>query len=180
MDCLYGIYDGKVSPDILDKYDEIRRKVYHTVTNPISTQNLERIQQDASKVDKSKDPFYALLDRAEEDPEAHEELGRVGSLPRYGFFVRRRLMPADEHESVHRSHGILQSIGGSDSDMLLQSQHGMGYKSSSHCLLRFAKSEIVPVVLRRSRVFGTGASLDPECRAFPLTNTRRGPLLCIA
>lgn len=109
MDCLYGIYDGKASENILDKYDEIRREVYHTVTNPISTQNLERIRKDASQVDPSKDPFYALLDKAEQDPAVYEELERVGSLTICSL-VNYQLTPADQHESFHRSHKILQLV----------------------------------------------------------------------
>lgn len=56
IDCLYGMLDGKAGLDILDRYDEDRRRVYDTQTNPVSTGNLERMMKDVESV-VANDPF---------------------------------------------------------------------------------------------------------------------------
>lgn len=95
VDCLYGIYDGKAGIDILDKYDQLRREVYHTATDPISTTNLERIQKDPESVVGGKDPFFALLDAAKEDPGFYEQLERVRPFLLSVYFRSDR--SADSH-----------------------------------------------------------------------------------
>ncbi|KEF60689.1 uncharacterized protein A1O9_02250 [Exophiala aquamarina CBS 119918] len=67
IDCLYGIHDGKASLDILDKYDEIRRKIFNQVTDVTSTANFRRIMQSSENVAGS-DPFFQLLAKVKEDP----------------------------------------------------------------------------------------------------------------
>ena len=60
IDCLYGIHDGKADLNILDRYDEDRRRVYKTQTSPISTGNLERMMKDVESV-VANDPFITNL-----------------------------------------------------------------------------------------------------------------------
>ena len=43
IDCLIGIYDGRAGPQILDRYDEIRRDMWHKIINPISSDNIKRM-----------------------------------------------------------------------------------------------------------------------------------------
>ncbi|KAH8691679.1 FAD binding domain-containing protein [Talaromyces proteolyticus] len=74
VDCFYGIYEGKVGLDILDKYDESRRNVFHTVTDVISTLNLNRVRSDSDSLLDGKDPFFALLDAAKKDPSLYKRL----------------------------------------------------------------------------------------------------------
>lgn len=80
VDCLYGIYDGKAGFDILEDYDRIRREIYKTVTDPTSSTNLERIQKDPELLRDGKDPFFAMLDRAREDPSVYDEIRKVSLL----------------------------------------------------------------------------------------------------
>ncbi|PCH02624.1 Monooxygenase, FAD-binding [Penicillium occitanis (nom. inval.)] len=68
VDCFYGIYDGKARLDILDKYDEARRNIFHTVTDVVSTANLNRVRSDPDSLLNGGDPFFALLDAAKKDP----------------------------------------------------------------------------------------------------------------
>lgn len=79
VDCLYGIYDGKADLDILDQYDRIRREVYKTITDPVSSRNLERIRQDPEMLSNGKDPFFAMLDKSD-DPSIFDEIEKVGLL----------------------------------------------------------------------------------------------------
>ena len=79
VDCFYGIHDGKANLDILDKYDEARRNVFHTVTDVISTANLNRVRSDADSLLNGGDPFFALLDAAKKDPSLFQKFAEVSS-----------------------------------------------------------------------------------------------------
>lgn len=91
-DCFYGIHDGKVGLEILDKYDSMRREIYKTVTDRISTTNLERVQKDPNSLTSGSDPFFEMLERAGEDSTVHEQLLKVGhsrvSVPVTDFELR--------------------------------------------------------------------------------------------
>ena len=76
VDCLVGIHEGKASMDILDKYDEIRRRIFSTTVDPTTTTNLKRIMQDADEA-RAKDPFLTMLDQAAKDPDVMKEIEKV-------------------------------------------------------------------------------------------------------
>lgn len=78
VDCLEGIYDGKAGYDILDHYDRIRREIYDTITNPVSTANLARVQSDPAAIAGGQDPFFALLDKSREDASILDDIEKVG------------------------------------------------------------------------------------------------------
>lgn len=65
-DCLHGIYSGRADETILDKYDEIRRKIYRDVIDPISSDNLRRLW-DPEAIER--DDFINMVKRAEADKE---------------------------------------------------------------------------------------------------------------
>lgn len=48
--CLIGIAQGKTSPAVLDKYDEVRRKIWHEIINPVSSGNFVRVSSDPDQV----------------------------------------------------------------------------------------------------------------------------------
>lgn len=77
VDCFYGIYDGKAGLDILDKYDEARRNIFHTVTDVVSTANLNRVRSDPDSLLNGSDPFFALLDAAKKDPSLFQKFAVV-------------------------------------------------------------------------------------------------------
>lgn len=66
--CLIGIYEGKTSPDILDKYDEVRRKIWHDIINPVSSGNFVRVSSDPDKVAET-DEIIQMSRKAWEDDE---------------------------------------------------------------------------------------------------------------
>ncbi|OQU98884.1 hypothetical protein CLAIMM_04596 [Cladophialophora immunda] len=74
VDCLQGIHDGKAGYDILDQYDQIRREIYRTVTDPVSTANLARVQSDPAALVGGQDPFFAKLDKSREDASVLDEI----------------------------------------------------------------------------------------------------------
>jgi hypothetical protein len=85
IDCLYGILDGKADLDILDEYDEDRRRVYETQTNPVSTGNLERMMKEVEFV-AANDPFITNV-ATKNEPFLHmlhyEELEMSSDMTKY-------------------------------------------------------------------------------------------------
>ncbi|KEF59448.1 uncharacterized protein A1O9_04292 [Exophiala aquamarina CBS 119918] len=67
-DCLIGIHEGKAQDSILDKYDEVRREMWHKFIDPISSENLRRLNgQDPEKA-RENDSLLQMLERASRDP----------------------------------------------------------------------------------------------------------------
>lgn len=62
--------------EILDKYDETRRRIFSTIVDPTTTANLKRIIQKPEDAT-ANDPFFEMIQRAAEDPKAAEELMKV-------------------------------------------------------------------------------------------------------
>ncbi|KAK0716588.1 hypothetical protein B0T21DRAFT_296588 [Apiosordaria backusii] len=61
-DSLRGIHNSQADDSILDKYDEVRRKIWHDVIDPISTQNMQRLFQYANADEfVETDPFYKTI-----------------------------------------------------------------------------------------------------------------------
>jgi hypothetical protein len=76
-DSLVGIHTGQADDSILDKYDEVRRKIWHDIINPISSSNMRRlIDLDADEA-LDKDPFLQLLKRAETDKSLQAQMRDV-------------------------------------------------------------------------------------------------------
>lgn len=61
-DSLVGIHTGRADDSILDKYDEVRRKIWHDIINPISSDNMRRLFQYSGPDEAmEKDPFFKML-----------------------------------------------------------------------------------------------------------------------
>ncbi|KAH8812372.1 hypothetical protein F5884DRAFT_785200 [Xylogone sp. PMI_703] len=75
-DCLVGIFKGLATPDILDKYDEIRRKMYLEIINPISSDNMTRLFNQDPDEALTKDAFFQMCKKAETDPEFSRQMQR--------------------------------------------------------------------------------------------------------
>ncbi|CAI6340539.1 unnamed protein product [Periconia digitata] len=74
-ECLEGIHAGKADESILDKYDEVRRDIFHKVISPISTANYLRVAAHPDKVDVlAEDPFLKMVQAAKGDREIKEKL----------------------------------------------------------------------------------------------------------
>lgn len=78
FDCLYGIYTGRADDSILDKYAEIRRKIYKEVIDPASRENFRRLYELDPETAKD-DEFFKTLKKAETDKDLARELNKVSS-----------------------------------------------------------------------------------------------------
>ena len=61
---------------ILDKYDEVRRDMWHKFIDPISSSNIRRMHP-ANLDHVMEDPFFDLLEEAKKDPDTMTKLVNV-------------------------------------------------------------------------------------------------------
>ena len=73
-DCLIGIAEGIADEDILDKYDEIRRAMWHNIINPVSSDNILRMHTKDPDHALEQDEFLKVLSEAEKDPSKMEKM----------------------------------------------------------------------------------------------------------
>jgi hypothetical protein len=86
-DCLIGIHKGLADESILDKYDEIRRQMWHNVIDPVSSDNLKRMHP--PNLDHvMEDPFFQEVVKAEKDPQLMKTMVNVRFLCRDALISR--------------------------------------------------------------------------------------------
>ena len=79
-ECLVGIATGQADHSILDKYDEVRRSIYHSVIDPLSTANFYRVSTSNPDTVLDEDPFLAMCTAAKNDPAVKEAIDNVSIL----------------------------------------------------------------------------------------------------
>lgn len=84
-DCLIGVYEGKADESILDKYSEMRRQRFQTVTDPISTENIKRLYSQDPEKALENDEFLKFLNSIENDKKAQLEFMRGPFALQYDF-----------------------------------------------------------------------------------------------
>jgi 2-polyprenyl-6-methoxyphenol hydroxylase-like FAD-dependent oxidoreductase len=91
-DCIIGIAEGIADDSILDKYDEIRRAMWHNIINPVSSDNILRMHsQDPDKALEN-DEFLKMLVKAEKDPNLMEQMIRVLSFRNVSLMLRELML----------------------------------------------------------------------------------------
>ena len=87
FDALMGIHKNLADDTILDKYSEVRMRIWAETTDPMSRENFRRLHgQDPDKA-RENDEFFQLCVKAETDSELARELALVCLLlvPRWGL-----------------------------------------------------------------------------------------------
>lgn len=77
-DCLIGIHRGVATEDILDKYDTVRRGIYHDIVDKITAANFKRVMRDPQEALKN-DPILVACREAENNAEM---AGKVAAMMR--------------------------------------------------------------------------------------------------
>jgi len=85
FDCLDGIHKGLASDSILDKYADIRRKIWEEVTNPSSRENFKRLHDQDADTAGQNDPLFQLCHKAETDKNLARELCLGLNILRHDF-----------------------------------------------------------------------------------------------
>lgn len=82
FDCLIGIHDGKADDDILDKYDEIRRFIFHRYIDRRSSKNMRRLFSLNPDTAAEDDAFLKLLNELNGKPKESKAFQLVSSHSR--------------------------------------------------------------------------------------------------
>ncbi len=85
-DSLVGIHTGQADDSILDKYDEVRRRIWHDIINPISSDNMTRLFKYSGPDEAmEKDPFFKMMKQMQESSNGGEppnvSVNKVHSVP---------------------------------------------------------------------------------------------------
>ncbi|KAI9159183.1 FAD-dependent monooxygenase terC [Paramyrothecium foliicola] len=75
-DCLVGIATGKADESILDRYNEIRSKIWRDFTDVGSTSNMRRLCQTDPETIFDTDPFLLAAAKMDEDPKLAARIGK--------------------------------------------------------------------------------------------------------
>jgi len=73
-DCLVGIQEGLTDKSILDKYSEVRRKIWAEIIDPMSRSNFNRLWKDESIPEREE--FFKMCKRTSEEPEFAKEMAK--------------------------------------------------------------------------------------------------------
>jgi 2-polyprenyl-6-methoxyphenol hydroxylase-like FAD-dependent oxidoreductase len=73
VDCLVGIAKGYADDRILDEYDRVRRDIYHKAIDPISTENLKRLNRQDPETALENDDFFQMCLACEKDHDKSRE-----------------------------------------------------------------------------------------------------------
>jgi hypothetical protein len=64
---LVGIHTGRADDSILDAYDEVRRRIWHDIIDPISSDNMTRLVKYADPDEAiEKNPFFKMVKQIQE------------------------------------------------------------------------------------------------------------------
>lgn len=107
--CLIGIAQGKTNAAILDRYDEVRRRIWHEIINPVSSGNFLRVSSDPDKVADT-DELIQMAREAWHDDEALKQQHAFAYSLCHDFsqyFDKGQSTakgPADEKQTISSSH----------------------------------------------------------------------------
>jgi hypothetical protein len=82
-DCFLGIHEDQLDEDILDKYSEIRIKIWREMIDPMSRANFHRLWDPESA--KDREEFFAMCDKAADDPVFGKSITEAVHAVRHDF-----------------------------------------------------------------------------------------------
>lgn len=82
FDCLMGIHTGQADDSILDKYDEVRRDMWHKFIDVVSSDNLRRLNGQNPDKALENDTVLQKLKESEKNPEIAAQIQLVSSAPK--------------------------------------------------------------------------------------------------
>ncbi|KAK7181985.1 FAD binding domain-containing protein [Paraphaeosphaeria sporulosa] len=82
-DCFMGIHQDELDESILDKYSEIRIKIWREMIDPMSRANFHRLWDPACE--KEKEEFFKFCERADKDPVWGKSVAEAVHAVRHDF-----------------------------------------------------------------------------------------------
>lgn len=75
-DCFMAMQKGLVDDKILDKYDEVRRRIYRDLIDPMSRANFRRLWAEDAAQDRLE--FFDMCRKADGNAELELQMAKVG------------------------------------------------------------------------------------------------------
>ncbi|KAF2192960.1 FAD/NAD(P)-binding domain-containing protein [Zopfia rhizophila CBS 207.26] len=91
-DCLIGIHTDQLDEDILDKYSEIRIKIWREMIDPMSRANFHRLWDDTKIADREE--FFKMCEKASDDPVFGKSVAEAVHAVRHDFTQYYKTPPA--------------------------------------------------------------------------------------
>ena len=91
-DCFLGIHEDQLDEDILDKYSEIRIKIWREMIDPMSRANFHRLWD--PEFVKDREEFFAMCDKATNDPVFGKSIAEAIHTVRHDFTQYFKNKPA--------------------------------------------------------------------------------------
>jgi hypothetical protein len=91
-DCFLGIHEDQLDEDILDKYSEIRIKIWRDLIDPMSRANFHRLWD--PECIKDREEFFAMCEKANKDPVFGKSLAGAINVVRHDFTQYFKNKPA--------------------------------------------------------------------------------------
>jgi hypothetical protein len=82
-DCFTGIHQDELDDSILDKYSEIRIKIWREMIDPMSRENFHRLWDPA--FEKKRDEFFKMCEKANNDPVWGKSIAEAIHAVRHDF-----------------------------------------------------------------------------------------------
>lgn len=79
FDALMGIHKGLADDGILEKYAEVRKRMWEEVIDPMSRENFRRLHDQDPEKARENDDFFQTLIKSETDRELAKEFALVGT-----------------------------------------------------------------------------------------------------
>jgi len=80
FDALIGIHKGLADDSILDKYAEVRKRMWEEIIDPMSRENFRRLHGQNPDNARENDEFFQALVKSENDEELAKEVALVSNL----------------------------------------------------------------------------------------------------
>ncbi|KAH7074157.1 hypothetical protein FB567DRAFT_597316 [Paraphoma chrysanthemicola] len=105
-DCFTGIHQDELDDDILDKYSEIRIKIWREMIDPMSRDNFHRLWDPAHK--QKREEFFKMCERATDDPVWGKSVAESIHQIRHDFtqYFKSKQRNGTNGVNGHESNGI--------------------------------------------------------------------------
>lgn len=113
-----GIHTGQADESILDVYDEVRRRIWRDIIDPVSSENMTRLFKYSGPDEAmEKDAFFKMMRERKEAEEGddpvslrcHSMGGRGGMLMRWS--TARAAVVAVRHDAALHQKGCVRASG---------------------------------------------------------------------
>ncbi|KAL6709798.1 hypothetical protein ACN47E_000583 [Coniothyrium glycines] len=107
-DCFLGIHQDELDESILDKYSEVRIKIWREMIDPVSRENFHRLWDPKCK--EKREQFFKICEKAQDDPVWGKSVAEATYQIRHDFtqYFKSKQRPAEPNSTTNGTpNGVL-------------------------------------------------------------------------